>query len=237
MENTALLEPKVYTARQLPKKSPPVSVNIAGQAADALPGMSVAAHDDTDELPRADSAIRREARRRRRSVPVLQILIAIAGAAAGVYFAMSLPAGADYSGSLLCRSGDFAGLLIYRLIWGGAFLLAEYICGYFALGWLLVWAAPLVCGLGTGAALAGAFAAGTNAAPLIIPAVGAVIAVALGAGTSQMMSGQLLRLISAPRSTIISDAPAAGEYTLRFLIWFGILSGCAIVECALRAFL
>lgn len=237
MEKTALLEPKVYTARQLPKKSPPVSVNIAGQAADALPGMSVADRDDTDELPRADSAIRREARRRRRSVPVLQILIAIAGAAAGVYFAMSLPAGADYSGSLLCRSGDFAGLLIYRLIWGGAFLLAEYICGYFALGWLLVWAAPLVCGLGTGAALAGAFAAGTNAAPLIIPAAGAVIAVALGAGTSQMMSGQLLRLISAPRSTIISDAPAAGEYTLRFLIWFGILSGFAIVECALRAFL
>lgn len=236
MENTALLEPQVYTARQLPKRSPPVSVNSGGQAG-SLPGMSVASHDDTDELPRADSAIRREARRRRHSIPVLQILTAIAGAAAGVYFAMSLPAGADLSGSLLCRSGDFAGLLIYRLIWGGAFLMAEYICGYFALGWLFVWVAPLVCGLGTGAALAGAFAAGTNAALLIIPAAGAVIAVALGAGTSQMMSGQLLRLLSAPRSTIISDAPAAGEYTLRFLVWFGVLAGCALVECAIRVLL
>ena len=83
-------------------------------------------------------------------------LLTAAGLILGIYIAASAP-GADISGSLLCGSGDFLGLLLRRLFWGAAFLISEYVCGFFALGRLLVWAAPLICGLGTGAALAGAF--------------------------------------------------------------------------------
>lgn len=92
----------------------------------------------------------------RRRIPLFQLFATAAGGGAGVYFAHNAPEGADVSGSLFLLAGDFTGMLLHRLAWGGAFLLAEYICGYFALGWLLVWLAPLVCGLGTGAALAAA---------------------------------------------------------------------------------
>lgn len=235
MDNTATLVPDKLTQFQpgtfpeFPHDSPP----DAGQAPVTIPGMSLSESrtDDTEELPRAGSALRREARRRR--FPLFQLLAAIAGGAAGAYFALTLPEGADLSESLLCRSGDFAALLLRRLAWGGAFLLAEYICGYFALGWLLVWAAPLICGLGTGAALAGAFTAGENAAFLVLPAVGTALTVALAANTSQHMSAQLLQLVSGSRG-VVSDSPAAGEYTLRFLVWCGILAAFALVECALR---
>ncbi len=233
MENTILLEPDIYTGRQLPKADDDREKTVHSPVV-SIPGMQPdSGDDDTDELPRSGSAMRRAAVRRRSRIPFSQLMLALAGAAAGAYFAMTLPEGADLSGSLLCRSGDFAGLLVYRILWGGAFLLAEYICGYFALGWLFVWAAPLVCGLGTGAALTAAFSAGMNAAFLVVPAAGIAVAVALGAGTSRMMSGQLLELVSARRG-VVADSPAAGEYTLRFLIWFGVVAACALVECALR---
>ena len=127
-------------------------------------------------------------------------------------------------------------MLLRRLAWGGAFLLAEYICGYFALGWLLVWLAPLVCGLGTGAALAAAFTAGTSAAPVVIPAAVSAFVVAFAAGTSRNMSAQIMQLVSSPCG-VVTDSPAAGEYTLRFLVWCGIFTACALLECALRCLL
>ena len=167
---------------------------------------------ETAELPRAS----RSAYRRRSGIPMLYTFLTAAGLFLGIYIAASAP-GADISGSLLCGSGDFLGLLLRRLFWGAAFLIAEYVCGFFALGRLLVWAAPLVCGLGTGAARAGCAAA-----------------VIFAAGTSSGMSSQLLRLVSSDKNSIVSTSPAAGEYTLRFLVYLAILSACAIAEAALR---
>jgi len=48
------------------------------------------------------------------------------------------------------------------------------------------------------------------------------------------MSSQLLRLVSSDKNSIVSTSPAAGEYTLRFLVYLAILSACAIAEAALR---
>ena len=191
--------------------------------------------EETEERPRAGSAVRRMEKSRRR-IPLFQLFAAAAGGAAGVYFALTLPEGADISGSLFLLAGDFTGMLLHRLAWGGAFLLAEYICGYFALGWLLVWLAPLVCGLGTGAALAAAFTAGTSAAPVVIPAAVSAFVVAFAAGTSRNMSSQILQLVSSPCG-VVTDSPAAGEYTVRFLVWCGIFTACALLECALRCLL
>lgn len=185
---------------------------------------------ETAELPRAA----RSAYRRRSGIPMLYTFLTAAGLILGIYIAASAP-GADISGSLLCGSGDFLGLLLRRLFWGAAFLIAEYVCGFFALGRLLVWAAPLVCGLGTGAALAGAFTIeGMNALRLAPGCAGCAAAVIFAAGTSSGMSSQLLRLVSSDKNSIVSTSPAAGEYTLRFLVYLAILSACAIAEAALR---
>ena len=185
---------------------------------------------ETAELPRAA----RSAYRRRSGIPMLYTFLTAAGLSLGIYVAASAP-GADISGSLLCGSGDFLGLLLRRLFWGAAFLIAEYVCGFFALGRLLVWAAPLICGLGTGAALAGAFTIeGMNALRLAPGCAGCAAAVIFAAGTSSGMSSQLLRLVSSDKNSIVSTSPAAGEYTLRFLVYLAILSACAIAEAALR---
>ena len=185
---------------------------------------------ETAELPRAA----RSAYRRRSGIPMLYTFLTAAGLILGIYIAASAP-GTDISGSLLCGSGDFLGLLLRRLFWGAAFLIAEYVCGFFALGRLLVWAAPLICGLGTGAALAGAFTIeGMNALRLAPGCAGCAAAVIFAARTSSGMSSQLLRLVSSDKNSIVSTSPAAGEYTLRFLVYLAILSACAIAEAALR---
>lgn len=185
---------------------------------------------ETAELPRAA----RSTYRRRSGIPMLYTFLTAAGLILGIYNAASAP-GADISGSLLCVSGDFLGLLLRRLFWGAAFLISEYVCGFFALGRLLVWAAPLICGLGTGAALAGAFTIeGMNALRLAPGCAGCAAAVIFAAGTSSGMSSQLLRLVSSDKNSIVSTSPAAGEYTLRFLVYLAILSACAIAEAALR---
>lgn len=221
MENTAVI------TRTLP----------AGQAADSKALPEPVQHDPF-EVPGAQEpprAIHREYRRRCR-IPIGSALAAAAGTAAGVLAAASA-GGLDYSGSLLCASGSFWQILGMRLLWGAAFLLAEYILGFFALGDMLVWAVPLVCGLGTGAALTGAFSLHGISAALLIPSCAAsVAAVVSGAGVSAAMSSQLLRLVSTDKSSIVAARPAAGEYTLRFLVCLAILLGSFIAEAAFRSF-
>ncbi len=221
MENTAVI------TRTLP----------AGQAADSKARPEPVPHDPF-EVPGAQEpprAIHREYRRRCR-IPIGSALAAAAGTAAGVLAAASA-GDLDYSESLLCASGSFWQILGMRLLWGAAFLLAEYILGFFALGDMLVWAVPLVCGLGTGAALTGAFSLHGISAALLIPSCAAsVAAVVSGAGVSAAMSSQLLRLVSTDKSSIVAARPAAGEYTLRFLVCLAILLGSFIAEAAFRSF-
>lgn len=208
--------------RQKPQEVPPE------QPADSAdePELSEAA-----ELPRTHRSVYR----RRSGIPPLYTFLTAAGLILGIYIGSSVPAGADLSGSLLCGSGDFLGLLLKRIAWGAAFLFAEYLCGFFALGRLLVWLVPLVCGLGTGTAIAAAFSIeGMNAMRLIPGCAGCAAAVIFAAGISSGMSSQLLRMVSCDKNSIVSTSPAAGEYTLRFLVCLAILSACAIAEAALR---
>lgn len=215
MENIAVLAPQA--SGQTPERT---ETEISPE----IPG--------AQEPPRA---VHREYRRRCR-IPVGAAFSAAAGTAAGAFAAASA-GGLEYSGSILCAAGSFWEILGMRLLWGAAFLLAEYILGFFALGDMLVWAVPLVCGLGTGAALTGAFSLNGIYAALLIPSCAAsVSAVVCGAGVSSAMSSQLLRLVSADKSSIVSARPAAGEYTLRFLVCLAILLGSFIAEAALRAF-
>lgn len=258
MENTVLINPhrpaNVYTARQVksvlretPEKTEPAE-RIGEQSAEnttaqphpiSVPTTYTPAdvpHEPTteaaDEPPRSRTAQRAV---RRSRIPFFQLFAVLAGSAAGVFFALSAPDGTDFSHSILCTDGEFLPLLLQRLVWGGCFLLAEYVLGYFALGGAVVWAVPFICGLGTGAALCGAFSLhGIGSLKLLPTCAGICVAVILGAGTSGMMSSQLLRLISTDKNSIVATDPAAGEYTLRFLVYFTILSICAVAESALR---
>lgn len=215
MENTALLNRPISSPTAVPE-----------QALEP-----VVSDDEIQDPPRA---VHRAYRRRCR-VPLLHSFAAATGTAAGAFLAVYAPAGTDFSESLLCTPGDFLWLLTLRLLWSCAFLLAEYILGYFALGGALVWAVPLICGLGTGAALSGAFSIlGIEAVKLVPSCMAIVIAVILGAKTSGAMSVQLLRLVSTSKNSIVATSPAAGEYTLRFLVYLAILSGSAIAEAAVR---
>lgn len=262
MENTVLINPhrpaNAYTARQVrsvlrevqkerskPEKPAPKPEAVPQTEPEAQPhpisapttftpaeAPKESPAEITEEPPRSRTAQRAV---RRSGIPIFQIFAAIMGTAAGVFFALSAPAGTDFTESILCADGEFLPLLLQRLLWGGCFLLAEYVLGYFALGRALVWAAPLVCGLGTGAALSGAFTLGGIGSLKLLPTcLGICLAVILGAGTSGMMSSQLLRLISTDKNSIVATDPAAGEYTLRFLVYFTILSVCAVAESALR---
>ncbi len=239
MENTALLLTP-QSLKETPQPPAPAAPAKPAKPAEppeiTLPPEEISELTELTEPPRA---AHRSYRRRRSRIPLLHTLAAAAGAAAGVFLTVCAPAGTDFSQSLLCIPGDFLRLMTARLLWGTAFLLAEYIIGYFALGAPLVWLAPLVCGLGTGAALTGAFSTlGTEALKLIPTCVTTAAAVILGAGTSGYMSSQLLRLMSSGRNSItaaVSDYPPAGEYTLRFLIYFAVVAGSAIAEAAIRA--
>lgn len=214
---------------------------------DIVPGMTGRTkpreHDPLPDIPQTTSdpprAARRTYQRRRFGVPVGHSLLTAAGTAAGVFFATAAPAGTDFSDSLLCCSGDFLRLMTARMLWGLSFLAAEYILGYFALGRALVWIFPLVCGLGTGAALTAAFTVSGAEAVKLVPTCVAVAAAAIaGARTSGDMSAQLLRLVSTGRNgmaAVVSDTPAAGEYTLRFLIYSAVMTAAAVAEAAVRA--
>lgn len=136
MENTAVLMPEkpVIPLHDLSSDSHSEPPSGSERYSVPIPGMSLGENpspEETEELPRADSALRRESARRRR-FPLFQLLAALAGGAAGVYFTLTLPDGADLSGSLLCRPGEFYECLLRRLAWGGGFLLGEYLAGFIA---------------------------------------------------------------------------------------------------------
>lgn len=245
MENTVFLSCPVSvpgaaqeTAR-VSEKAPE-----AAPSADVLRGMTgrTVPRPEASESPAADPprAARRAYPRRRFGVPVLYALDAAAGTAMGVFLAAYAPAGTDFTGSLLCCPGEFLWLTIMRLLWGLAFLAGEYILGYFALGKALVWLVPLACGLGTGAALTAAFSVyGAGAVKLIPTCAVIAAAVVYGARVSGDMSSQLLRLVSSGRNSVVavvSESPAAGEYTLRFLVCLAAVAGSAIAEAAVRSF-
>ena len=240
MENIVMLnspaEPSAVTSS--PERGATAPGVIPGMTGRSLPREqhSAAEHPaDPREPPRAK---RRTYPRRRFGIPVVYALFAAAGTALGVFLAASAPEGTDFTESLLCGSGEFLQLTLNRLLWGLAFLTAEYITGYFALGGVLVWLAPLACGLGTGAALTGAFAeSGVAALKLVPTCVSMTAAVVAGARASGDMSSRLLRLVSTGRNgmaAVVSDTPAAGEYTLQFLVYFAVAAGSAIAEAAVR---
>ncbi|MDE7192968.1 MAG: hypothetical protein K2O14_03255 [Oscillospiraceae bacterium] len=154
---------------------------------------------------------------RRRGNLLLMGLASVCGAACG---GVMMFRGADFSALsqafVLQAEGSFLSFFLSRVIYGGIFLLAEYILGYFALGEWIVWAVPMCCG--TGAALTLAASAEGASGWLLLPsaAMTAVLAV-FGANTSGDMSALLLRIAAGKNGSFVMSESAARDYTLHFL--------------------
>ena len=125
-------------------------------------------------------------------------------------------------------------MLLRRMAHCGAFLIAEYITGYFAAGGLLVWLAPFVYGLGAGLSAASALMLGGEPLPVIFCAAYAAVIVH-GANASGEFSSLLLRLVSGRGGSVVTDGAAAYHFTLRFCLYLALLFALAMTEAGIRA--
>lgn len=187
--------------------------------------------DAPAEDERAQSPEKRRAAHRVRTgrgTLLVMALAAVLGAAGGAVAANRL---GGCAGVLLTTEGSFLTLFLIRAVYGGAFLLAEYILGFFALGGALVWAVPLLCGMGTGLSL---MAAGAHRAALLPGAVMTLAAAVFGAQLSDSLSGQLLRVLTGSRTGLVITNGTAGDYTLRFLGLLGVNIAAGLIEAGIK---
>lgn len=164
------------------------------------------------------------------------VAAAILGIVIGVVVALFFPlAGADPSLSVAAEAeGGFMGALLRRLSQVGVFLLAEYICGYFAAGSMIVWLSPFVFGLGAGLSSAGICAAG-GSAWVILPNLIYTAALTVGANASAEFSRLLLRLVEGKSSSVVVRGNTAGDYNLRFGVILAFVLAVALIEAAFKA--
>lgn len=194
---------------------------------------------ETEEIATAEYSPRisdsRERSRRPDSVNIrlwLCLIMAVTGTAAGAVIATAFPLeNAELSLSVAAdTAGGFWGVLSRRLALTGAFLLAEYVLGYFAAGGIIVWAVPLCCGLGTGLSAAGICMSGVNIW-LLIPIALYCAVIAFAASASGEFSSLILRLLNSRGETLTSGGYSY-RYTLRFGVYLVIILAAAIAEAA-----
>lgn len=158
------------------------------------------------------------------------------GIVIGVMIVLFFPlSGADPTLSVTAEAeGGFMGALLRRLSQVGVFCFAEYICGYFAAGGIIVWLAPFIFGLGAGLSCAGICAAG-GSAWVILPNLIYTAVLTLGANTSAEFSQLLLSLIEGKNSSVVVRSNTAGAYNLRFGVLLISILTAALIEAAFKA--
>lgn len=161
---------------------------------------------------------------RRSGTRILMGLTAVCGAVSGAVIAFSGnadPAAFDALSESLV--GEFGELFLRSVIIGGAFLAAELILGFFALGDWLVWILPLCYAMGTALRVA---ALGTG---VLLPSAAArICAVTFAAATSAAFSQTLLRLSKG--GTVYLDTSPRRNYALAFFGYAVIIAAAAVYE-------
>ena len=198
---------------------------------------------ETSESASETTEVQYERRYHRRASVIVRhsrlifcILSAVVGMAAGAVTAWSVPLSeSGFSQSLVVlQDGGFLGVLIRRMLQCAAFLLAEYILGYFAAGGALVWVMPFVYALGTGLSAAGAVLFGTGGISAVF-CIAYTAVLVCGAAASGDFSALLLSLVSGREGSVVSDGAAAYHFTMRFVLYFAVLLLLAIIESWIRA--
>ncbi len=208
------IEPPADETKDTPQEQPEIDIN------------------QDEQTPPAARHVRAPSVRRRSSVLVLGFC-AVCGALGGAlaYYAAGCP---EICGTVLSfMDGSFLELFLRRLLYGGAFLLAEYVLGYFAAGEWLVWALPLLSGMGAGFSLSAAYGGAELFA--MVPSAGIVVALCVfGANTSGELSALLLRLAGGNGGGVIMTGSAAKDYSIKFLGYLGWLIAAALYEAAVK---
>ena len=154
----------------------------------------------------------------------LMAATAVCGATAGAILALS--GKADMSALLKITqdlSSGFGNIFFQRLIIGSALLLAEFLVGFFALGDLFVWAAPLCCAMGLSLRITA-----TESWILLPSAIVTLIACVMGAATSSGLSRTLMRLSRG--GTVHLEDSLHVKYIISFLGYLAAVLVGAIYE-------
>lgn len=155
---------------------------------------------------------------------ILMGFTAVCGAVAGAVTAFSGNADPAVLEALSkSLTGEFGTLFTRSAIIGAAFLAAEFILGFFALGDWLVWILPLCYAMGTALRVA---ASGTGV--LLPSAAAGICAVAFAAATSAAFSQTLLRLSKG--GTVYLDTSPRRSYALAFFGYAVIIAAAAVYE-------
>lgn len=190
------------------------------------------ASEDAEISDRPARRVRQPLLRRRGNL-LLMGLASVCGAVCG---AVVIFGGADLYASAQAfapkAEASFLNFFLSRFIYGGIFLLAEYILGYFALGEWVVWTVPLCCGMGTALKLA-ASAEGA-AGWLLLPSAALTAALAaFGADASGDMSALLLRIAAGKGGSFVTSESAVKSYSVRFLGYMVILALAGLYDGAM----
>lgn len=158
---------------------------------------------------------------------ILMSASAVCGAIGGVILALSGKADPWAIEKIIQGlSSGFGNVFFQRTLIGAAFLLAEYILGFFALGDLLVWAAPLCCAMGLSLRITA-----TQSWILLPSGIVTLIACIIGAATSSGFSRALMRL-SRGGTVHLGNSPRQ-KYTINFLGYLAAIIAGAIYEGAI----
>ncbi len=155
---------------------------------------------------------------------ILMGLTAVCGAVSGAVMAFSGnvdPAAYEMLSKSLV--GEFGEIFLRSVIIGAAFLAAEFVLGFFALGDWFVWILPLCYSMGTALRVA---VSGTGV--LLPSAAAGVCAAAFAAATSAAFSQTLLRLSKG--GTVYFDFSPIRNYALAFTGYTVIIAAAAVYE-------
>lgn len=190
------------------------------------PVRAVISTEPSAEYPRAYSHVRSPELKRGEYV-ILMSTTALCGSIGGVILALSGQADPSAVARITedLHSG-FGSIFFQRLLIGAAFLLAEYLLGFFALGDLFVWAAPLWYAMGLSLRIAV-----TQSWILLPSAIVTAIACITGAATSSGFSRALMRL--ARGGTVHLEGSMRQKYTISFLGYLAAMLAGAIYEGAI----
>lgn len=190
------------------------------------PVRAVISTEPSAEYPRAYSHVRSPELRRGEYI-ILMSATAVCGTVGGVILALS--GKADTSAIVKITedlSSGFGSIFFQRLLIGAAFLLAEYLLGFFALGDLFSWAAPMCCAMGLSLRISA-----TESWILLPSAVVTLIACVMGAATSSGLSRTLMRISRG--GTVHLEDSLHLKYTVSFLGYLTAVIAGAIYEGAI----
>ncbi len=159
-------------------------------------------------------------RARRSSALIVMGLSALCGAVGGFVVSRSADLSVELAQSLV---KPFGAIFLERTLLGAAFLAAEFVLGFFALGDVLVWSVPLIAGLGLSLRVSATekwALLPSSILLLFITAFGAAVSAGFSETLMQLARGGTVHLGNSPRKL----------FTLNFLGYLAVAVACALYE-------